>query len=217
MYQMLSDEWLNGFQARLATGKLPRPEGAFDDRRALDRARRYGRDDYDPRDVDQPDSFRTRKAAAEHTTPEESGLDDDMDLRQQMADGTKKLTSQQAELLFKLIKEGGVGSEEALEHVKECILTMTAKGETEDEGQESVTGSMTEGDPDPGLRASAGDRRRRAMDSLANLYHAGRLSTADYTTYVNHRARYGTRPATTSASAASFASAFPDAAKIRSA
>jgi hypothetical protein len=169
---------------------------------------RRGRDAYDPRSVEEPDSFRTRKAAAQQgfVTPEESGLDtyDDAEL---------------CDAVTRRIAEAGASDQERgdLERILARLTNRPSEtGDADPPEQPSVaTGTMRTDDPDVHLRASASARdrgTRHAMDSLRADYARGRISAVDYDRLSEQYRRYG-RP--TAAGAASFARLFPDAANIR--
>jgi hypothetical protein len=182
---MLPEGDLSRFRKFMATaeasGKLPIPrvEGAFD-------TRRYGRDG---------GYLETPTEPKRHTTPEEAGRDNDLDLRRHMANGVRRLSRDQHDLLLDLLHEGA-GSDQERERIKDVLGNVLEQGEDEDPPEQtSIEGSLLKGDPDPHLRASAGDRRK-AMDSIQSLrarWQRGELSERDYVELSNRFRRYGSR------------------------
>jgi hypothetical protein len=106
---------------------------AYDAKRGLD---------YDPRDVEEPDYPRTRKAAPPYETEEASGLDDAAGICDQF---------------MGLANKAGLNPDQIskLEEIVEAVLARHPGGEDADpEEQPSIEGPLTAGDPDPHLRAS---------------------------------------------------------------
>jgi hypothetical protein len=136
--------------------------------------------------------------------PETSGLD-----QQRTEDGYAKIDPATRDAVLEALAEHVARGSPVYKTFEECLDTYTAGG-GEDAEQESVEGEMTAGDPDPHLRASAGDRRR-AMDSALRLrmaYDSGRLSEADYVRILAERRRPQITPAQRKI-AVSFDSMFP--------
>jgi hypothetical protein len=178
---MLSNDFLAGFRSACArneiTGGWPKPGRRVEG------------------------AFDARLPEFKQGTAEASGLDDDFDWRRETPGGFQKLTTDQSKALLDMCDECS-----SLDEVKDHIRSLTRHGEDDDPPvQPSVSSlKLTEGDPDPHILASAGDRRRHGMDSnLRGRFQRGLLSERDYTRLAEEQRRWG-KPKAGAAAAKSF-------------